>query len=108
MLPAFKQIPITATSLQMVIRQLNVVADNIALALNAILKRERLDCIVVPGVALTAATELAVPHKLGRQPVGWDIVDVQGGALAIERTAWDARTITLKNANTCVVSVETW
>ena len=35
-----------------------------------------------------------IPHKLGRQPVGWIVIDADS-YVGIARTAWNAETITL-------------
>ncbi|MFA4972828.1 MAG: hypothetical protein WC683_09460 [bacterium] len=46
-------------------------------------------------VTFTAAAAQTFSHKLGRQPIGWFVLDATGGAPLLHRTAWDTRTLTL-------------
>lgn len=39
---------------------------------------------------------IAIPHKLGRQPVGWLVIDADA-YWALARTEWDVNTITLNS-----------
>lgn len=48
-------------------------------------------------VTVPATGSLAIPHKLGRRPTGWIVVDMQGGASGLFRDTWDDKTITIEN-----------
>ena len=37
------------------------------------------------------------PHKLGRTPTGWIVVDVTSGTRDLVRVSWNDRTITVEN-----------
>lgn len=39
---------------------------------------------------------IAIPHKLGRQPVGWLVIDADA-YWALARAGWDATTITINS-----------
>jgi len=38
-----------------------------------------------------------IEHTLGRQPVGWFVIDTVGAAPALYRKRWDSRTMTLNS-----------
>lgn len=47
---------------------------------------------------ISAANSALIPHGLGRQPIGWIIVDLVAAPGAVScplRTAWDTRNLTL-------------
>jgi hypothetical protein len=54
---------------------------------------------------LITSSGTEVVHSLGRQPIGWYILDRNAGE-TIYRTAWDTKTITLKA--TGAVTVDIW
>lgn len=108
MLPAYKPTPVTATTLDQAIWQLNRLAEAISLSLNLLLRAPDSDKVVTGGIALIGGVSFKVAHRLARQPQGWRVVDITGGALAVHRVSWDARFITLQNTNTCVVAIEVW
>ena len=50
---------------------------------------------------------VAVAHKLGRQPVGWSLVDITAAA-TVFRAAWDSKFITLTASAPCAVTLRVW
>lgn len=77
-------------------------------------KVERLDkCALTSGVMVSASLPNGVAtrilHKLGRQPQGYIVVDLSGDyGPAIQRTAWDASSLTLTHAGAGTLSVRLW
>lgn len=67
----------------------------------------RLDCVTLSGVTLSGPGDTVVPHLLGRQPVGWDVID-QVGQATLCRSAWDEKSLTLNSSATCIVALEVW
>lgn len=49
----------------------------------------------------TAGGSVTIDHKLQRQPVSWETVDVIGGYGVFQRTAWSRLNITIQSANVC-------
>lgn len=49
-----------------------------------------------------------IQHKLGRQPVGWTLIDVTGGYPSFVRTAWNDKTITIVSQNTTTAKFRFW
>ena len=92
MLSSFRKIVSKDSDLQRV-------QDNVSLVLNQLLPKEILDGVLVR--AVVAVTPTVINHGLGRQPLGWLVVDRQPGIggfvvdAPIVRTAWDERSITL-------------
>jgi hypothetical protein len=68
------------------------VQENCALAFKQVLEKELLDGVMVTATITNAPT--SVSHTLGRQPLGWFIVDKQATG-DVWRTAWNDRIITL-------------
>lgn len=65
---------------------------------SAIVYGEQLNDLAVS----TTATEFS--HKLGRQPLGWIVVD-KDADVRVWRTAWNSRTITLDASGSASISV---
>ena len=91
MLTAFRRIVASDTSVQRL-------QENVGLVLRQITRKELIDGVLVSAQITAAGT--VVSHTLGRQPIGWFIVDVEQpvGALTgapIVRTAWNDKSITL-------------
>jgi hypothetical protein len=105
MLSPFDRVQFTPTSLEEVSRQGNTLAERVAQTLRRVTSNPENDAIVL-SVALTTLTNNVVNHKLGRQPVGWKLVDDTGGGIV--RVAWTPTTITLYSPATCTVSLKVW
>jgi hypothetical protein len=41
----------------------------------------------------TGAGSVSVPHKLGKQPTGWFVTDIDGLIATLSRDSWDERRI---------------
>lgn len=70
-------------------------------------------CPLLRGVSVSAKLRpnvaQAIAHKLGRQPIGWIVVDLAGDfGPALRRTAWDTRTITLEHGGSADIIVALW
>lgn len=69
-------------------------------------------CPLLRGVHSDATLASGVPsvvsHKLGRQPKGWIVVDASGDVQDVQRTAWDAKTLTLLHAGAASLRVKVW
>lgn len=70
-------------------------------------------CPLLRGVSVSAKLrpniEERIAHKLGRQPQGFLVTDVTGGfGPAIQRMAWDSRTITLVYGGPTNVTAQLW
>jgi hypothetical protein len=63
-----------------------------------------LDGALVESENMVAATPRALNHKLGRQPRGWILTDIDAAA-TVHRTAWDDKTISLEASANATVSV---
>jgi hypothetical protein len=105
-LPTFDPVQFTATSPAELARQGNALSERVANYLRRLTSNRRLDSVVLDGVALVTLTNNVVNHKLGRQPVGWALLDDTGGGIV--RIAWSATTITLYSPSTCTVQLEVW
>lgn len=61
--------------------------------------RTPLQCPLLDGVQVAVSigtSDTVVEHRLGRQPLGWFVVDSEtSGAWSLRRSAWDERTLTL-------------
>lgn len=53
-----------------------------------------LDGTFLEGIALNAAANTVINHKLGRRPRGWILTD-QSAAATVYRVAWTDKTLTL-------------
>lgn len=62
-----------------------------------------LDGRLITDVAV-ATTATSIPHKLGRQPLGWVLTD-QDTAATVRRSAWDAKHLTLIASAACTVGL---
>lgn len=78
-------------------RDLMQVQDAVDQVLKPVLTNQLLNGVLIPNLSLTT-TPVKFSHLLGRQPLGWFLVDDISGA-AIYRTAWDARTISLRTTS---------
>lgn len=78
-------------------RDLMQVQDALDQALTPVLSNPLLDGVLLSNVTITASAA-KFSHLLGRQPIGWFVVDDTSGA-AIYRTAWDTRTISLRTVS---------
>lgn len=70
-------------------------------------------CPLLRGVSVSTKLRPNIPeqiaHKLGRQPQGFLVTDLTGGfGPAIQRTAWDSRTITLVYGGPTNVTAQLW
>jgi len=76
--------------------------DNLGAAINKLNRIDISDGVRITGVVVDTA-DTQIEHKLGRQPLGWMITDLDK-ASTIYRTAWDSKLLTLRasNANTTV------
>jgi len=57
---------------------------------------------------LASGVPSVVSHKLGRQPQGWNVEDAWGDVQDVQRTAWDAKTLTLLHAGAATLRVKVW
>ena len=57
----------------------------------------------VNDIEVTTST-VVVDHKLGRQPIGWFIVDKSASG-DVWRTAWNDKTITLDSSATTTINI---
>ena len=88
-------------------RLLNDAQDAIRETLRQIVEHEQLAGRTVQSVQVTS-TGTSFAHGLGRTPIGWTLTD-KTGAGDVYRTAWDARTVTLRTASGSVtVDVFVW
>ena len=55
-----------------------------------------------------AGASTVIEHKLGRQPVGWELVDPSGDPPQVHRSAWDTKTITLIHGGALAVTCKVW
>ena len=62
----------------------------------------------ITGVEIGATAIKAIYHGLGRQPKGWMLTDIDGLDARISRTAWNNKTLTLRNASGATVTVAVW
>jgi len=105
MLPAFARPQFTPLSLEEVARKGNDLATATATSLRGILANPEND-YVSQTVSLVTLTNNVINHKLGRQPVGWALLDDTGGGIV--RIAWTATTITIYSPATCSVVLKVW
>jgi hypothetical protein len=56
-------------------------------------------------IDFVAATDKTFNHKLGKQPVGWTVVDASATG-DIHRVAWNDKTITLQSTTTRTLTIE--
>lgn len=80
--------------------EVNKLQDNIVNAVGPLLTNPINYGIILESIQLDGSTPLTIDHLLGRQPLGWIVVD-KSAAGSPYRTAWDTRTITL-HANSAV------
>ena len=62
-------------------RELNKIQDNIEQFASPIINAEIIDGIIVKEVNLLSASTVEVEHKLGRKPLGWQIIRQRASAL---------------------------
>lgn len=60
------------------------------------------------GVALPAAAQVRVPHRLGRTPAGWLVTDATVGVPAIYRVSWDDVAIVFQSTTAATVNLWVW
>jgi hypothetical protein len=60
------------------------------------------------GVALPAAAQVRVPHRLGRTPVGWLVTDATVGVPAFYRVSWDDTVIVFQSTTAATVNLWVW
>lgn len=71
-------------------------------------------CPLLHGVLISAKLRPSIseqiPHKLGRTPQGFVVVDLQGTSYGptLRRRSWDARTITLEYGGASDLAVKVW
>lgn len=73
----------------------NRTQDLIAKAVNPALASILLNGVPVRNVALASGVALAVNHKLGRQPLGWFMTDIDAAA-TVFRVSWNDKQIKLQ------------
>ncbi len=59
-------------------------------------------------IAIAATATATAHHGLKRQPAGWLLTDVEGLDGRVSRTAWDSKTITLRNEGAASITVDVW
>ncbi len=81
--------------------ELSQVQSNVAFVLDPLVRLPTLDGTLLTGVSLsTAVTQ--VNHLLGRQPLGWQLADINSNA-TVWRTGWNNKTLSLQaSADTTV------
>ena len=82
---------------------LNKAQDNINNTFAPLLKLPLLDGRLIQNVPLVIGNN-RIEHKLGRQPLGWLIVD-QTTASIIYRASWDKVSLTLNSSAVCTISL---
>lgn len=82
---------------------INRLQSQIEQSLNPVLKQAILDGVIINDIAITTAG-VEIEHGLGRQPLGWALIDNQADA-RIWRTAWTDRLLTLDASGTSTISI---
>lgn len=103
-LKAFPRVQLQALTLEELMRAFGAIWETLA----RVIANADLDKVTLPGNVFTGAVPLVINHKLGRQPIGWRIVDVTVGYNIFQRIAWDARTITLLCPSAATANIEVW
>ncbi len=83
---------------------LDALKDRIAEFTHQLELNPTLDGALVESENLAATTPRELNHKLGRQPSGWILTDIDAAA-TVHRTAWDDKTISLEASADATVSV---
>jgi hypothetical protein len=88
---------------------LQKIQDNVSKALARIERKEWMGGVILRGVELTGGTDTAVDHGLGREPLGWMVVDANAAATYYQGSTTNAhpdRTLFLRASAT--VTVDLW
>ena len=77
---------------------------NVVTSLSRVYKSDIIDGTLVAGIVLESGSN-EISHKLGRQPIGWAVVDVQGVAPALYRNSWNSRIIDIESDAAATISL---
>lgn len=77
---------------------------NVTASLSRVYKSDIIDGTIVSDISIEAGSN-EVSHKLGRQPIGWAVVDVQGAAPSLYRNSWDSRIINIESDVSSTISL---
>jgi hypothetical protein len=78
--------------------------SNVVASLARVYKSDIVDGTLVTDISVVVGSN-EVSHKLGRQPIGWAVVDVQGAAVSLYRNSWDSRIINLESNAESTISL---
>lgn len=84
---------------------LNSVQRNVDDALTPIIRNPLLDGRMIEKVRLTAANPTLVEHKLGRQVLGWVIVDIDSNANVWKTPTNNINFLQLETSADCTVNI---
>lgn len=84
-------------------QNLQLIQDNVAQALSTIQGSPFQNGLILPGVALVSGVN-TVPHKLGRAPQGWFLIDPQS-AVTVYRVSQDSKFLNLQASAGATVSI---
>lgn len=84
-------------------RDLMKLQNQVEQVLNPVLKLPLLDYVQINGIAITTAG-VDISHVLGRQPLGWILVDIDA-SVTVWKTAWTDRLLSLDASGTATISI---
>jgi hypothetical protein len=82
--------------------------DSIAQSFAQFEKLPQLDSVIVKNIALSAAVDNAVEHKLGREIIGWQIIRQNANAVVYESPTVNTTPssfVILRASATCTVTI---
>lgn len=84
-------------------REVDSLQQNVGLILNQITKKPLVDGELLANVILPSGS-FRLNHKLGRQPLGWIICDIDDN-VTVYREEWDSNTITFNASGPVTLSL---
>lgn len=82
-------------------RQINQLQQNLQALAQSVTNSPWANGTQIDTVAFSAGQTQQLNHKLGRAPLGFFPIDVQGSYGAFYRTASDTKTISIRSQNAC-------
>jgi hypothetical protein len=97
--------PVLPTSIDDLAKQLNKWRQRIQDVGRTLQRNPFMDGVLIEDVALAAAPNNSVDHKLGRAPRGWFVTKAETAPANLREVSSTTRTIVLDSTDACTVSI---